>query len=136
MGKRVKEKKEFSKVLLVQESILIWVSTLALIGLAYVCVLMGFTGSLPWLSAMVGLPWAAYGFSQVYYYKKSTAENTKDGIKYDSVMTELEKTYLDKLGQITTPPTFIDNDLSFDDIYLDDCSGLSGCDEIDIDYGI
>jgi hypothetical protein len=51
-------------------------------------------------------------------------------------MTELEKTYLDKLGQITTPPTFIDNDLSFDDIYLDDCSGLSGCDEIDIDYGI
>ena len=90
MGKRIKEKKEFSKVLLVQESILIWISTLALIGLAYVCVFMGFTGSLPWLSAMVGLPWAAYGFSQVYYYKKSTAENTKDGIKYDSVITELE----------------------------------------------
>ena len=83
-----------------------------------------------------GIPLGSYGVSQAYYYKKSMAENTKDGIKYDSVMTELEKTYLDKLGQITTPPTFIDNDLSFDDIYLDDCSGLSGCDEIDIDYSI
>ena len=30
----------------------------------------------------------------------------------------------------------VENILSFDDIYLDDCSGLSRCDEIDIDYGI
>ena len=89
MGKRVKEKKEFSKILLIQESVLIWISTIALIALAYVCVLQGFTGSLPWLSAMVGLPWTAYGFSQVYYYKKSMAENTKDGIKYESVLSTL-----------------------------------------------
>ena len=35
---------------------------------------------------MVGFPWSAYGVSQMYYYKKSMAENTKDGIKYDTVM--------------------------------------------------
>ena len=131
MGKRVKEKKEFSKILLIQESVLIWISTIALIALAYVCVLQGFTGSLPWLSAMVGLPWTAYGFSQVYYYKKSMAENTKDGIKYDSVMTELEKTYLENLNNNTH--NYIDNDITIDDIYMDDCDGL---DDINLDYGI
>lgn len=131
MGKRVKEKKEFSKILLIQESILIWISTIALITLAYVCVLQGFTGSLPWLSAMVGLPWTAYGFSQVYYYKKSMAENTKDGIKYDSVMTELEKTYLENLNNNTN--YYIDNDMVIDDIYTDNYDGL---DDINLDYGI
>lgn len=131
MGKRVKEKKEFSKILLIQESVLIWISTIALIALAYVCVLQGFTGSLPWLSAMVGLPWTAYGFSQVYYYKKSMAENTKDGIKYDSVMTELEKTYLENLNNNTN--NYIDNDIVIDDIYMDSYDGL---DDINLDYGI
>lgn len=131
MGKRVKEKKEFSKILLIQESILIWISTIALIALAYVCVLQGFTGSLPWLSAMVGLPWTAYGFSQVYYYKKSIAENTKDGIKYDSVMTELEKTYLENLNNNTNH--YINNDIVIDDIYTDNYDGL---DDINLDYGI
>ena len=131
MSKRAKEKKEFSKILLIQESVLIWISTIALIALAYVCVLQGFTGSLPWLSAMVGLPWAAYGFSQVYYYKKSMAENTKDGIKYDCVMTELEKTYLENLNNNTNH--YIDNDINIDDIYIDNCDGL---DNINLDYGI
>ena len=46
-------------------------------------------GDLPWLTAIVGLPWTAYGISQAYYYKKSMAENIKDGIKYDTVMAQL-----------------------------------------------
>jgi hypothetical protein len=32
---------------------------------------------------MVGLPWAAYGASAVYYYKKSMKENTSGGITYE-----------------------------------------------------
>lgn len=40
---------------------------------------------------MVGLPWTAYAVSQAFYYRKATKENTKDGIKYDSVMAELEQ---------------------------------------------
>lgn len=94
--KKPKEKKknekrhgEFSKVLLIQESILIWIITIAFIGLAYVCILLGYLGSLPWLSAMVSLPWGAYGVSQAFYYKKSQAENTKNGVKYESVMQTL-----------------------------------------------
>lgn len=89
----MKKKLEFSKTLLIQESALIWISTLAYILLAFYCIYSGYIGSLPWLTASASLPWAAYGVSQVYYYKKSTVENAKDGVKYESVMRELDLAY-------------------------------------------
>lgn len=57
------KKTEFSKWLLIQESLLVWVTTLALIALAFICVINGYLGTLPWLAAMVGFPWSAYGVS-------------------------------------------------------------------------
>ena len=87
------KKKEFSKLLLIQESILIWIVTIVLLILAFVCIKQEYFGELPWIAAMVGFPWSAYGVSQMYYYKKSMAENTKDGIKYESVMAEVKATY-------------------------------------------
>lgn len=86
-----KKKKEFSKVLLIQESILIWIMTISFIGLAFICIIKNYTGSLPWLTAMISLPWTAYGISQACYYKKSTVENSKNGIKYESVIKSIEK---------------------------------------------
>ena len=86
-------KTEFSKALLIQESALIWVLTLSTIVLAFFCVIQGYAGSLPWLTAMVGLPWTAYGVSQIFYYKKSMKENTKDGIKFESIMAEVNSRY-------------------------------------------
>lgn len=85
------KKQEFSKWLLVQESVLIWIISLAFIVLAFYCISLGYTGTLPWLAAMVSFPWAAYGVSQMFYYRKSMAENTKDGIKYESAILELQK---------------------------------------------
>lgn len=83
------KKKEFSKLLLIQEAILIWVMTLAFIVLAYMCIVNQYMSELPWLTTMVAFPWSAYGVSQAFYYKKSMAENIKDGIKYDTVMAQL-----------------------------------------------
>ena len=88
-----KEKKEFSKVLLIQESVLIWVVTLAFILLAFTCITNQYFGELPWLAAMVGFPWTAYGVSQMYYYKKSMKENSKNGIKYEAVMADIANGY-------------------------------------------
>ena len=85
-----KKKNEFSKVLLIQESVLIWVITLSYIVLAFVCVLLGFTGSLPWLSVIPSLAWTTYGVSQGFYYNKRKKENTKNGIKYETVMAQLQ----------------------------------------------
>lgn len=84
-----KKKMEFSKILLIQESILIWLITISFIALAFFCVINQYFSELPWLAAIAGFPWTAYGVSQMYYYKKSMAENVKDGIKYESVMAEI-----------------------------------------------
>ena len=84
-----KKKTEFSKILLIQESVLIWIMTICFIGLAYLCIVNQYFSELPWLAAMVGFPWTAYGVSQMYYYKKSMAENVKDGVKFEAVMAEI-----------------------------------------------
>ena len=73
--KKNKKKKEFSKVLVGQESALIWVMTLAFIVLAFICIDRQYFGELPWLTAMVGFPWTAYGVSQGFYYNKAKKEN-------------------------------------------------------------
>jgi EamA domain-containing membrane protein RarD len=83
-----KEKTSFSKALLIQESILIWIITITFLVLAFICIFMGFFGELPWLSVIVAFPWSAYGVSQMYYYKKSMKENTKDGIVFEQALKE------------------------------------------------
>lgn len=86
----MKKKTEFSKALLIQETILVWIITLAFIVLAYICITNDYIGELPWLTAIVAFPWAAYGVSQACYYRKSQAENTANGIKFETVMAEIK----------------------------------------------
>jgi hypothetical protein len=84
-----KHSQEFSKWLLIQESVLIWIITISFIVLSFYCVMNQFFGELPWLAAMVGFPWTAYGVSQTFYYKKATAENTEGGIQYQNLIQDL-----------------------------------------------
>lgn len=100
---KTNKKREYSKTLLIQESVLIWITTILLILLAFYCVYLGFVGDLPWIAAMIGFPWAAYGVSQVWYYKKSTVENSEGGIKYESVLKELDEASKKYWNQASTP---------------------------------
>ena len=68
-----KKKYPFSKVLLIQESILIWLVTLACLVMAFICIFTGSFVELPWITAMVGCPWAAYAITQQAYYKNLLA---------------------------------------------------------------
>ena len=88
--KKEKKNTEFSKKLLAQESVLIWITTISFLVLAFICVINAYFGELPWLTTMIAFPWGAYGVSQAFYYEKAKKENTKDGIKYETVMKELE----------------------------------------------
>ena len=88
--KKDKKKQEFSKSLLIQESILIWITTIAFLILAFICICCQYFGELPWLTAMVAFPWTAYGVSQAFYYKKAMAENTKGGITYETALQSHE----------------------------------------------
>lgn len=84
--KKKQNKKAFSKVLLIQESALIWVLTIAFLLITFYCVYNQYFGELPWLAAMYGFPWTAYSISQACYYKKSEKENTKGGITYETAL--------------------------------------------------
>lgn len=125
------KKREFSKNLLVQESALIWITTLGYLLLAFYCIFNGYMGSLPWLTASASLPWAAYGVSQVYYYKKSMAENTKNGVKYESVIKELDNAHenYNKIIKEMADNIVIEGDNSGED-------GMNSSDDINTDYGI
>lgn len=94
--------------------------TICFIGLAALCIIKNYVGSLPWLTAMVSLPWTAYGVSQCFYYNKSKAENTKDGIKYDTVMTDLVESY---------------KNFEFNDEVTNN-KGNDEVNSVDLDYGI
>lgn len=131
----MKQKREFSKTLLIQESVLIWISTLAYIALAFYCIFNGYMGSLPWLTASASLPWAAYGVSQVYYYKKSMAENTKDGVKYASVMKELDEAYNNYKKELNNTPTVDNTETTSMNYYTED-DYSDNSDPINTDYGI
>lgn len=82
------KKRQFSKTLLIQESILVWITTLSCLGFGYMCILKGYLGTLPWISSIIASVYAAYAVSQACYYKKSTKENTKDGIVYETSIIE------------------------------------------------
>ena len=83
-----KDKMEFSKKLLLQESALIWIVTLSFIALAFVCITNQYFGELPWLTAMAAFPWSAYAIGQGFYYKKAEKENTKGGLKYEATLAK------------------------------------------------
>jgi hypothetical protein len=100
-GKYIK-KQEFSKSLLIQESALIWVVTLGAFYLAFYCIKNQYFGELPWIVALVGFPWTAYGVSQACYYGKSMKENTVGGIKYETAVNGIsseEEEYQKKMAQ-------------------------------------
>lgn len=87
--KQEKKKKEFSKALLIQESVLIWIMTISFIILAFYCVINQYFGELPWIAVMISVSWGAYGVSQACYYGKSAKENSKNGVVYDTALENL-----------------------------------------------
>lgn len=102
--KKAREEKPvgFSKVLLVQESILVWIITISFIILAFLCILNGMSAvEIGFLTVLPGVAWAAYGVSQAFYYKKSERENSSGGVVYETTMAELADQFVnaDDIGK-------------------------------------
>ena len=77
------ELKEYSQMILGEELKILKVNTYGGLLLAFYCAYRGFDFAFPWLTAQVGLPWAAWGVSKTGYTMKSTKQNTAGGITYD-----------------------------------------------------
>jgi hypothetical protein len=66
----------------------LWIVTISGIALAFYCVHFGYLGTLPWISALVGLPWSAHGIVCSFYLNMSKSDHRKGGITYDLAMCE------------------------------------------------
>ena len=62
------------------------VLSLATLGLCYLAVLRNYSGSLPFLTALIAMYQAATGYVLGKYFDKAKAENTKGGFVYDNVI--------------------------------------------------
>ena len=67
---------EYSKKLINDIRALLWVVTVGGILLAFYCVYKDYVGSLPWIAAMVGLPWSAHGVVCAFYLNMAKSDHT------------------------------------------------------------
>ena len=74
----------FSKQLVRDIRALLWVVTVGGLVLAAYCIRVGYNGALPWLSAMVGLPWTAHGVVCSCYLSMAKSDHRRGGITYES----------------------------------------------------
>ena len=75
---------DYSKQLISDIRSLLWVVTLGGLVLAGYCIKENYLGALPWLSAMVGLPWTAHGVVCSFYLNMAKSDHRAGGITYDS----------------------------------------------------
>lgn len=90
-----KKKLDFSKRLILDIRILLWIVTIAAIILAFLCVIYGYIGSLPWIATLVGLPWSAHGVVCSCYLNMAKSDHREGGITYDMAMKSIEKASAD-----------------------------------------
>ncbi len=78
----MKQRLDYSKKLISDIRWLLWVVTVGGLALAAFCIYRGYLGSLPWLSAMVGLPWTAHGVVCSFYLNMAKSDHREGGITY------------------------------------------------------
>ena len=86
--RKPKRKMAFSKKLVVLFLVSSQIVTLVTLYLCYLCITLDYQGSLPFLSALIGLQEASLGFVCSKYLTKSVSENTQGGIIYELATRE------------------------------------------------
>lgn len=74
---------DFSKRLISDIRRLLWVVTIGGLILAAYCVHLDYQGALPWLTAMVGLPWTAHGAVCSFYLNMAKSDHSEGGITFE-----------------------------------------------------
>lgn len=86
MSRRTRQ--QYSKRLVSDIRALLWVVTVGGLALAALCIWRGYVGSLPWLSAMVGLPWTAHGVVCTAYLGMAKSDHREGGITYETAKAQ------------------------------------------------
>ena len=85
-GKRVKkpEKKQVEHSKYITDiRALLWVVTLGALVLAAYAIHKEFLGALPWISALVALPWSAHGVVAGFYLNMAKSDHKEGGITFE-----------------------------------------------------
>lgn len=83
----IKQKKKLldvSQKLVKDTRPLLWVVTVGGMLLAFYSIYKNFTGALPWISALVGLPWAAHSAICAAYLSLCKSDHKEGGITFES----------------------------------------------------
>ena len=75
---------DYSKRLTADIRALLWVVTVGGLALAAYCIRVGYMGALPWLTAMVGLPWSAHGVVCAFYLNMAKSDHQEGGITFEA----------------------------------------------------
>lgn len=103
--KEIKKSNEmaYSKKLIRDVRHLLWVVTVGGILLGFYVVYKGYAGSLPFISAMVGLPWSAHGVLCTAYISMSKSDHRgADGSGITYKIAEANNFYVE--DSISSPP--------------------------------
>lgn len=68
-------KMQFSKLILLIESALVFWTTWRTFGVVCMAIEQNYAGTMPYLTTLISAVWAAYGTSVSFYYNKAKAEN-------------------------------------------------------------
>lgn len=114
-GKRLLKPKalDFSKKLVADVRYLLWIVTVGALVLAFYCAHKGFAGALPWLSAMVGLPWTAWGTVSSFYLNMAKSDHKDGGITMEAARA---KNFNIKSESATSINSETENNFGFDEL--------------------
>lgn len=87
-GKRREKRKPVTASKLIALGVLLvdGSATYIVLYLCWLSIKLQFSGSLPYLTTLIGALQAATGYILGHYFKKATVENSKGGITYDAAL--------------------------------------------------
>ena len=82
--KAAQKKIDYSKKLISDIRALLWLVTGGVLALTWLCIRYDYMGALPWLTAMIGLPWSAHGVVCSFYMNMAKSDHREGGITFES----------------------------------------------------
>lgn len=86
---------DFSKRLIHDIRCLLWIVTAGGLLLSFYCIHTNYVGALPWLTAMVGLPWTAHGVVCSFYLNMAKSDHQEGGLTHSIAKANGFKPYAD-----------------------------------------
>lgn len=79
---------EYSKRITDDMRGLLWVISVGAIALAFFCAYLRFDAAFPWITAMVGLPWTAWGTAAAFYLNLAKSDHSSGGITFEAAKAD------------------------------------------------